>query len=175
MTMLDFIGFYDSITRINTMGFDSDFKWDICSYSEDIKDATGLKIVPDKVRESLNEYNLIFIPGGMNSRELIKDNEFIEWIKSSSNCEYKVSVCTGSLILGECGFLKDKNATSHPTALYELKKYCKVLEDRIVDEGNVITGRGVTSSIDLGLYLCEKFYGVKVRKKIQKQMDYKAF
>jgi cyclohexyl-isocyanide hydratase len=44
--------------------------------------------------------------------------------------------------------------------------------DRIVEDGRIITAGGVTSSIDLGLYLCEKIAGKDVREKIQKQMDY---
>lgn len=175
MTILDFIGFYDPITRLKTMGFDSSIKWDICSYSTDIKDNNGLKIVPDKIREPLSDYDIIFIPGGLESRKLINDAGFMKWIKNANKCKYKVSVCTGSLILGRAGFLKNRCATTHPSAFDELKNYCKVSEDRIVDEGDVITAGGVTSSIDLGLYLCEKFYGVEIREKIQKQIDYPYF
>ncbi len=48
----------------------------------------------------------------------------------------------------------------------------RVSNDRVVDEGDVITARDVTSSIDLGLYLCERIAGAEVRRKIQAQMDY---
>lgn len=175
MTMLDFIGFYDPITRIKTMGFDSNLSWDICSYSADVMDNNGLKVIPDKINEPLSDYDLIFVPGGFGSREIVNDTGFMKWIKSSLNCEYKVSVCTGSLILGKAGFLKDKWATTHPNAFSELENYCEVLDDRIVDDNYVITARGVTSSINLGLYICEKLYGTETRKKIQKQIDYPYF
>jgi cyclohexyl-isocyanide hydratase len=51
----------------------------------------------------------------------------------------------------------------------------EVSADRIVDEGQVITAGGVTSSIDLGLYLCEKIAGKDAREKIQVQMDYPCY
>jgi transcriptional regulator GlxA family with amidase domain len=51
----------------------------------------------------------------------------------------------------------------------------EVVPDRIVDEGTVITAGGVTSAIDLGLYLCEKIAGKEVREKIQRQMDYRNY
>lgn len=57
-----------------------------------------------------------------------------------------------------------------------LNKYtANVSSSRIVEDGNIITARGVTSSIDLGLYLCEKIAGLEIREKIQKQMDYVAY
>jgi transcriptional regulator GlxA family with amidase domain len=51
----------------------------------------------------------------------------------------------------------------------------EVSDDRIVEDGNVIMAGGVTASIDLGLYLCEKIAGPEVRAKIQKQMDYRNY
>ncbi|MBW4634157.1 MAG: DJ-1/PfpI family protein [Iphinoe sp. HA4291-MV1] len=97
----------------------------------------------------------------------------MEWLKTSQSCHLKVSVCTGSLLLGKAGFLTGKKATTHPNHFQELEKFCdEVVKQRIVDEGDVITAGGVTSSIDLGLYLCEKFAGSEVKEKIRRQMDY---
>ena len=85
----------------------------------------------------------------------------------------KASICTGSLLLGAAGFLKGKKATTHPEAFGELRKYCSsVVDERIVDEGDVITAGGVSSSIDLGLYLCEKLAGRAVKEQIRRQIDY---
>jgi cyclohexyl-isocyanide hydratase len=47
-----------------------------------------------------------------------------------------------------------------------------VEQQRIVDEGNVITAGGVTSAIDVGLYVVERLAGAEVRQKIARQMDY---
>jgi len=56
----------------------------------------------------------------------------------------------------------------------ELRKFSEVavVYEKIVDQGEIITARGVTSSIDLRLYLCEKLAGCAVKEKIRKQMDY---
>jgi cyclohexyl-isocyanide hydratase len=94
-------------------------------------------------------------------------------LRTADACKYKVSVCTGALLLGAAGFLTGKTATTHRTAFNDLKPYCaSVVDQRIVDEGDVITARGVTSSIDLGLYLCEKLAGHEVKERIRQQMDY---
>jgi transcriptional regulator GlxA family with amidase domain len=85
-------------------------------------------------------------------------------------------VCTGSLLLGAAGFLKGKRATSHPGAYEEVEPYCAtVLQQRIVDEGALITGGGVSTSIDLGLHVVERLMGnagKDARTRVAKQMDY---
>lgn len=173
MTSLDLIGVYDPLTRLRTMGFLPDLEWDICAYSEEVSDSTGLRFAPTRTGEPLQGYDMVIVPGGFGSRKLIKDERFIAWLRSAAPCRFRVSVCTGSLLLGAAGFLRGKKATTHRSAFDELQRFCdRVVDERIVDEGDVITARGVTSSIDLGLYLCEKFGGVEARERIRQQMDY---
>ena len=173
LTTLDFVGFHDPITRLKTMGYLPDLEWSVCAQTPEVTDGTGLRFSVDEVYQPLEGYDMIFIPGGMGTRSLKDDEEFIDWIRTATPCRYKVSVCTGSLILGAAGFLEGKNATTHPAAYDLLAAYTpKVIRERIVDEGDLITGGGVSSSIDLGLYLCERFAGTEARQKIQKQMDY---
>jgi len=173
MTALDFIGVYDPLIRLKTMGFMPAMRWEICAYSSEVRDGVGLGFVPTRVREPLHEYDMIIVPGGFGSRKLYHDADFIGWLKSAEPCRLKVSVCTGSLLLGAAGFLKGKKATTHLSALDDLRKFCLlVVDQRIVDEGDVITARGVASSIDLGLYLCEKLAGHEAKEKIRQQIDY---
>ena len=173
MTALDFIGVYDPLVRLRTMGFMPDLEWEVCAYSPEVKDSTGLVFTPTKVGESLGEYDMIVVPGGLGSRKLVDDADFIRWLKTAEACRFKASVCTGSLLLGAAGFLKGKKATTHPEAFGELREFCsEVVDQRVVDEGSVITAGGVSSSIDLGLYLCERLAGRDVREKIRRQMDY---
>ena len=175
MTALDFIGVFDPLTRLKTMQFMTDVSWEICAYTEEVVDIAGLRFTPEKVGQSLGRYEMLVVPGGFGSRKLIKDGGFLNWIKTAVRCPLKVSVCTGSLILGAAGFLEGKAATTHPGAYAELRDFCQVVrEERVVDSGDVITARGVTSSIDLGLYLCEKLVGREAREEIRRQMDYQG-
>jgi len=97
----------------------------------------------------------------------------VGWIKTAAPVKLKVSVCTGALLLGAAGFLKGRRATTHPNALKELEPYCgAVLSERIVDEGDVITGSGVATSLDLGLHVVEKLAGAEARGRVAKQMCY---
>jgi cyclohexyl-isocyanide hydratase len=175
MTALDFIGVYDPLTRLKSMGFMPDLEWDICAYSSGVKDSSGLAFIPTKVGESLGEYEVIVVPGGFGSRKLVDDADFIAWLKTAEACRLKASVCTGSLLLGAAGFLKGKKATTHPKAFDGLRKFCSaVVDQRVVDEGDVITAGGVSSSIDLGLYLCEKLAGRDAGEQIRRQIDYRC-
>ena len=172
MTALDFIGVYDPLTRLKTMGFVPDLRWEICSYSKEVRDNTGLAFTPTQVGGTLQGYDMVIVPGGFGSRKLMDDAGFIAWLGTAASCK-KVSVCTGSLLLGAAGFLKGKTATTHPTAFHDLERFCaRVVDQRIVDQDEVITARGVTSAIDLGLYLCEKLAGHEARERIRQQMDY---
>jgi len=116
---------------------------------------------------------MIIIPGGYGTRKLQFDKEFIEWIKTAKNAEYKISICTGSLLLGAADFLRDRIATTHYNEYETLKKHCKtVSKNRIVDDCNTITAGAVASSVDLGLYICEKLIGQSNTEEIRKSMDY---
>ena len=173
LTALDFIGFYDGITRLKTLGFKKDLTWELCALSNEISDDRGITFKINKVSPDLSEYDLIFVPGGMGTRALQHDTEFINWLQTAKDVPYKVSVCTGSLLLGAAGFLTNIKATTHPNAFDLLKQYTdKVEEERIVKDSNVITGGGVATSVDLGLYICELIDGAETATKIQKQMDY---
>ena len=84
-----------------------------------------------------------------------------------------MSVCTGALLLGAAGFLRGRRATTHPNAYKELEPYCgTVVHDRVVDEGDVITARGVSSAIDAGLHVVQRIAGADARMRIAAQMDY---
>jgi transcriptional regulator GlxA family with amidase domain len=177
LTALDFIGVYDAITRLNTMGFMPDLTWEICAYTEIVKDSIGLQFGPTQIKQSLHNFDWVIVPGGVTAlvKQLTQDPEFMAWLKTATSCSLKASVCTGSLLLGAAGFLQGKKATTHPNAFEDLTEFCDAVVDaRVVDQEDVITARGVSSSIDLGLYLCEKVAGYDVKEKIRQQMDYQT-
>lgn len=173
MTTLDFVGFYEAVSWLKILNVKEDVSWDLCANHEEIIDDRGMTIKVEHVYPDLSKYDLIFIPGGMSTRELRYDTKFVSWIKSARDVEYKVSVCTGALLLGAAGFLTGKMATTNPSAYELLIPYCsEVVKARIVRDGSTFTGGGVSASIDLGLYLVESLTNMDVVKKVQKMMDY---
>ncbi len=173
MTALDFVGIFDPLTRLKTMGLMPEVDWDVCALTTEVRDAAGLVFKATKIDEQLADYDLLVVPGGSGSRDLLESADFINWLRTAAACPLKASVCTGSLLLGAAGFLRGKRATTHPKYLSELKAFCaNVSSERIVDEGDVVTAGGVTASIDLGLYLCERLSGRDACETIRAQMDY---
>lgn len=173
ITWLDFFGFYEPISKLKSLKYLPDLTWEVCSFTEMVSDNFGLTVKPDRVQNSLAEYDAIIIPGGFGTRPLQFDKEFINWIRAGETAKYKISVCTGSLILGAAGFLEDRKATTNYQEYETLEPYCKqVIKQRIVDDNNVITAGAVSASIDLGLYLCEKWVGPEAKYEIRKIMDY---
>jgi len=173
MTALDFIGFYDPVTRLKSMKIIDDFEWRVCSRTPNVTDDRGLRIVADVVDEPLDSYDMLIVPGGQGTRNLQHDRGFIDWLKTAQATPLKVSVCTGALLLGAAGFLTGRRATTHPSAYKELEPYCReVVKERVVDEGDVITARGVSSSLDVGLHLVQRLAGAEARDRVATQMDY---
>jgi cyclohexyl-isocyanide hydratase len=174
-TWLDFIGIYDPLSRLKSLNYLPDLSWDVCSYTETTKDNFGLEIKSTKIKNSLSDYDALIVPGGVGTRQLQSDDGFISWIKTAEPANYKISICTGSLILGAAGFLKDKIATTNFAEYETLKPYCKkVSTERIVEDGNVITAGAVIASIDLGLFLCKKWGNEEAEEVIRKRMDYQV-
>ncbi|GIP18068.1 glutamine amidotransferase [Paenibacillus montaniterrae] len=173
VTFLDFVGFYDVIYRLNLFEPSKGTTWDICGLTDEVTDELGMKVKVNVIRPDLSQYDFVFIPGGMGTRKLREDKEFVDWIKTAEAVPYKASVCTGSLLWGAAGFLKNKKATTHPNVYDLLEPYCaEVVKARIVKDGNVITAGGVATSIDLGLYIIELFAGKEAVPVVKQQLDY---
>ncbi len=173
MTTLDFVGFYEAVTWMGILNVKENVRWDFCSTKEEIKDDRGLTVKIDHISPDLTNYDLIFVPGGMSTRQLRYDSDFISWIQTAREVKYKVSVCTGALILGAAGFLEGKKATTNPYAYELLRPYCtEVVKERFVRDGNLFTGGGVAASIDLGLYVVESLTNKDAAQRIQDLMDY---
>lgn len=173
MTSLDFIGFYDPVTRLKSMKIMDDFEWRICATTQSVVDDRGLRIEADTVAQPLDSFDMLFVPGGFGTRTLQNDHAFVEWLKTAKSARLKASVCTGALLLGAAGFLRGRRATTHPSAYTELQAYCgSVVRDRVVDEGDIVTAAGVSSAIDAGLHVVQKLVGAEARSRIAAQMDY---
>jgi hypothetical protein len=75
------------------------------------------------------------------------DEDFMREIRRlASIATYQTSVCTGALILGAAGLLRGKRASTHWAARDFLKWFDATLDEgRVVRDGNIITGGGVTA------------------------------
>ena len=64
ITLLDFIGIYDPLSRLKSMKYLPALDWDICAFTDTVSDNFGLEIKPDKIKTPLADYDAIIVPGG---------------------------------------------------------------------------------------------------------------
>lgn len=103
--------------------------------------------------------SLLFVPGGTQGTiAAAKDPAVIDFVRDrGARARYITSVCTGSLILGAAGLLAGKRATSHWATVDALAQFgATPVRERVVRDGNVITGAGVSAGLDFGVTLVEE-------------------
>jgi cyclohexyl-isocyanide hydratase len=105
---------------------------------------------------------------------LMEDEEALIFLRrQAAGAQYVTSVCTGSLVLGAAGLLKGKRATCHWAALDHLKLLGAIpVSEKVVVDGNIVTGAGVTSGIDFALTLAAILESEEVAREIQLQIEY---
>ena len=119
--------------------------------------------------------DIICVPGGYGVTDnAIQDEAFLgELRRLADGARFVTSVCTGSLALGAAGLLRGKRAACH-WAWRELLTAFGAIADpaRVVRDGNVITGGGVTAGIDFALTMVAELAGPETAQAIQLQIEY---
>lgn len=83
------------------------------------------------------------------------------------------SVCTGALLLAKAGLLDGRAATTHHTAVADLRELgVNVVEERVVDDGDVLTAGGITSGFDLALHVVARECGEGVADSVARELEY---
>jgi transcriptional regulator GlxA family with amidase domain len=83
------------------------------------------------------------------------------------------SVCTGAMLLAAAGLVKGRPATTHKRAVEQLRAAgAQIVDARVVDDGDLITAGGVTSGLDLALWLVERCFGAPMARAIENEMEY---
>lgn len=84
------------------------------------------------------------------------------------------AVCTGGMLLAAAGILEDRPATTHHGAHQDLENAgAQLVSDaRVVDDGDVLTCGGVTSGIDLALWITERERGREIADAVAREMEH---
>lgn len=132
----------------------------------------GLRI--DRAFGEVTSPDIVLVPGGIGTRELVHDQTVLDWIRNvHETSKFTTSVCTGSLVLAAAGLLEKAPATTHFTAMPLLEKYgAKPTHQRVVEVGKIITAAGVSSGIDMALRLAERLTDATTAKALQLMIEY---
>jgi cyclohexyl-isocyanide hydratase len=136
--------------------------------------ADGLTFAGLVPLEELDRCDVLCVPGGRGCTDAIRDPRYLSAIQSlAENARYVTSVCTGSLILGAAGLLEGKRAACH-WAWREFLPLFGAIPDpgRVVRDGNIITGGGVTAGIDFALTLAAELTNPTIAQSLQLGLEY---
>lgn len=135
---------------------------------------TGLTVMVDHTLNEVSSADILMIPGGPGVRRLIEDEAHLNWIRQiHDTTTWTTSICTGSLLLGAAGLLNGLTATTHWNAAQMLATFgATYSEDRVVPQGKIVTSAGVSSGIDMALWLMGQIVGDEAAKAAQLCIEY---
>lgn len=141
---------------------------------EAVSSSSGLVLKPDATFANCGRLDVICVPGGAGINPLLADEETLAFLRrQAEGARYVTSVCTGALVLGAAGLLLGKRATTHWGALDLLAPLGALpVRERIVRDGRLMTGGGVTAAIDFGLALIAELAGDATAQAIQLGLEY---
>lgn len=118
--------------------------------------------------------DVLCVPGGPGTSDALLDGDFVAQVRRLGlGARHVTSVCTGSLVLGAAGLLRGRRAACH-WAWRDLLRPFGAEPDpgRVVRDGNVLTGGGVTAGIDFALTLMAEIAGADRARAVQLALEY---
>lgn len=169
VTQLDFTGPYEVLWRLPGAQ---------CVMASvdggDVRADGGLVVSGVQRLGDVPQADLVCVPGGFGVIEAMEDTAFLREVRRlAGGARYIASVCSGSLVLGAAGLLQGRRAACHWAWRDLLPAFGAIVDDaRVVRDGHVITGGGVTAGIDLALTLMAELGGLEHAQAVQLGIEY---
>ncbi|HBK91515.1 MAG TPA: hypothetical protein DDZ68_07600 [Parvularcula sp.] len=169
VTQLDFTGPLQVLSRLP----DAKVRIAAASMAPVPTDAT-LTLNPTCTFADCPPADVLVVPGGFGVDDAMNDPELMAFVRrEGASARYVTSVCTGAFILGAAGLLKGKRATTHWAYHDDLARVGAIpVKARVVRDGTLFTGGGVTAGIDFALTLASEIAGEKTARAIQLALEY---
>jgi transcriptional regulator GlxA family with amidase domain len=177
---LDAIGPYEVFENAASGGADLSVDLYTLTPTDWITASHGLRVEPDGVLEEADA-DLVVVPGGgWNDRAEqgawaeAQNGDLPDTLVQLYDDDTTVAgVCTGGMIVATAGLTENRLATTHASALEDLRETdTEVIDARVVDDGNLLTAGGVTSGLDLALWIVEREFTPELANRIAQEMEY---
>ncbi|MBS1952686.1 MAG: DJ-1/PfpI family protein [Cyanobacteria bacterium SZAS-4] len=141
----------------------------------------GTRVIPDSVLDVTNKPDVLIVPGGgwitrapAGAWAEAEKGTILAVLQHLSEAQcILASVCAGAMLLAKAGLLKDRPATTNLSLLDELwQEQVNVIQARVVDDGDIITAGGITSSLDLGVWLVQRFLGADKALEVSRKLEF---
>lgn len=148
---------------------------------ESIRCAHGLRVCDLAPLDAADESDLVVVPGGGwlgthtgGVRGAIADGRISALLaRAHHRGAIVASVCTGAFLLAEAGLLDEQPATTHHSAIDDLRaRGARIVSARVVDADRIVTAGGVTSGLDLALHLVGRFLGPEMARSVESYLEY---
>ena len=177
---LDVIGPLEVFRRAAAVGADAAVR--ICSREpvEWVSGAFGVNFKPDATFLP-GAADVVVVPGGgwvargeIGAWAEVKRGDWLPLLAEAARAgSVMAGVCTGAMLLAHAGVIGPRRATTHHDARGDLALLgASVMAERVVDEGDVVTSGGVTSGIDLGLWLVVRYFGESLAEVVADGLEY---
>ncbi|WP_103068600.1 GlxA family transcriptional regulator [Aquimarina sediminis] len=175
--LLDLSGVSQVFQEAQQLGFDYNLKF--ISNKSTVNSSSGLEFSSlihfSKTNPKKND--IIFIPGFSTQQlsDYSSHDLFFEWLKNANANQTTIcSICTGAFLLAKSGILDNQECTTHWRFIEKLKTnfpLLKPLDDRLfVKSKNIYSSAGVSTGIDLALFLIEERHGELNALKIAREL-----
>lgn len=134
----------------------------------------GLSLVPTTTITDASPADVLVVPGGDGAFDAMLDPAVIGFVRrAAERATWVTSVCTGAFVIGAAGLLAGKRATTHWASKPMLAAFgAQPVDDRVVDDGSIVTAAGVSAGIDMALWLASELAGRPAAEAIQLQIEY---
>jgi cyclohexyl-isocyanide hydratase len=169
MDQIDFTGPFEVLSKVPNSSFHV-----IGKDKTPIRDVQGLILTPEETLSEAPELDVLVVPGGYGQQDLMDDEVVLSFIRrQAAHAEYVFSVCTGALICGAAGLLRNVRSTTH-WASFDLLRYFGAIpvDSRVVVDGKHVSAAGVTAGIDGALTVAALLRGEPVAQGIQLSIEY---
>ena len=170
LTALDAIGPYEVLSRIPG----AELRFVAKERGVKRTDTGALGVEADLALGELPDPDVVLVPGGQGNRPLLDDAEVLDWLRiAHAGTTWTTSVCTGALVLAGAGILDGKRATTHWAYMDRLEQLgASAVNERVVEDGKILTAAGVSAGIDMALTLAARMAGETVAQAIQLGIEY---
>jgi cyclohexyl-isocyanide hydratase len=169
MTQIDFAEPYEVFSRLPETQVHV-----VANTLEPVKTERGLVVVPTVTCEGCPPLDVVVVPGGPGQQRLMADVAVLGFLRrQAAQAKYVASVCTGALLLGAAGLLSGRRATTHWLSMPLLPLFGAIpVNERVVVDGNLVTGGGCTAGMDFALRLAALLRGEATAQRVQLQLEY---
>ena len=169
-TTLDIVGGYESLARIPNMRTEFVAK-EVGIYAADTR---ALGLYAWKTLKDAKGTDILYVPGGLGVYAAQRDPQILDFIRDShETTTWTVGICNGVEILATAGILDGVEVTTNYFARDRVAKLGGVvLKTRYHRDRKIVTGAGVSASVDAGLFLTREIAGQELAERIQLGIEY---